>query len=85
MYAVITITNPGGDLTGPFNIYSDIDNYVSAFESNISLSDLLAGFATFNVPVGTEIIRVQTSFLLVDACNVFIDTNITTTTTTTTV
>lgn len=58
-YALITISNPGADVIGPFNIYSDVDGYTSAFESNITLAALLAGFATNNVPVGTTQIRIQ--------------------------
>lgn len=57
MYLYITITDPG-DATGPFNIYSNVDGYVSAFETNVSLADLLAGFPTNNVPDGTVEIRV---------------------------
>ena len=60
MYAVITITNPGAEI-GPFNLYSDADGYISAFETDVSLSDLLAGFATDQVPVGTTQIRVQSN------------------------
>lgn len=60
MYAVITITNPGSDI-GPFNLYSDVDNYVSAFETDIPLASLLAGFAIDSVPDGTTQIRVQSN------------------------
>lgn len=58
MYVYITISNAGTDV-GPFNLYSNVDGYVSAFETNISLATLEAGFFTDNVPDGTLEIRVQ--------------------------
>lgn len=80
MYAFITITSPGVDI-GPFNIYSDVDGFISAFEINVDLADLLVGFATSNVPDGTTIIRVMSGTFV---CYNYVDTYITTTTTTTT-
>jgi len=58
MNVVITLTTAGTD-TGPFNIYSDVDGYISAFEVNISRASLLAGFPSSNAPNGTNIIKVQ--------------------------
>ena len=58
MNIVITLTTTGID-TGPFNIYSDVDGYTSAFDTNIDKTTLLAGFATSNVPAGTTEVRVQ--------------------------
>ena len=65
MNLVITLTSAGTD-TGPFNIYSDVDGYLSAFDTNIDRATLLAGFATSNVPDGTVEIRVKS---VNDLCN----------------
>jgi len=72
MNLYIKLTLAGND-TGPFNIYSDVDNFNGAFEGNISKSDLLFGFATNNAPNGTEIIRVRSINKL---CSNFVDTRI---------
>lgn len=58
MYAFITISNVGSD-AGPFNLYSDVDGFVSAFETDITTAQLEAGFFTDNVPDGTLEIRIQ--------------------------
>jgi len=61
MNVFLTITNAEVDQTGPFDIYSDVTNFNSAFESNISLAQLEAGFATDNVPDGTTEIKVKSN------------------------
>lgn len=58
MNAYITISNAGAD-TGPFNLYSDFDGFMSAFDTNIPKTILEAGYATISVPDGTTMIRVQ--------------------------
>lgn len=60
MYAYITISNVGAD-AGPFNLYSDLDSYTSAFESNVPKSFLEAGYASNLVPDGTLVIRIQSA------------------------
>jgi len=65
MNLIITLTTAGTD-TGPFNIYSNVDNYLSAFDTDIDKATLLAGFATSNVPDGTVEIRVKS---VNDLCN----------------
>jgi len=81
----ITLTTAGTD-TGPFNLYSNVDGFVSAFETGVSKAALLAGYTSAIVPNGTTIIRVMSANPL---CTNFIDIVIggecTTTTTTTTV
>lgn len=57
MNLYITLTTAGVD-TGPFNIYSNVDGYLSAFETNISRATLLAGFSSSNAPEGTTEIKV---------------------------
>lgn len=58
MIVIITLTTAGTD-TGPFNLYSDVDGFVSAFETGVSKASLLAGYLTSSVPNGTTIIRVM--------------------------
>jgi hypothetical protein len=82
MEATITITNAGTDV-GPFNLYSDVDGYVSAFAFNVPLADLEAGYVATNIPDGTTMVRVQ-SFNL-QCTNYQTEPMPTTTTTTTTV
>jgi hypothetical protein len=43
MNVTITLINPGVD-TGPFNIYTNADNYVVAIATNIAKSALVAGY-----------------------------------------
>ena len=76
----VTLTT-AGDNTGPFNLYSNIDGFVSPFATNVSKAELLAGYPCANVPDGTIIIRVKSSN---SKCNNYEDIVITTTTTTTT-
>lgn len=79
MTVLITLTIAGTD-TGPFDLYSDVDGFVSAFETGVSKSALLAGYSSSLVPNGTTVIRIKSS----GVCTNFIDVTVTTTTTTTT-
>jgi hypothetical protein len=83
MTVTITLTLAGSD-TGPFNLYSDVDGYVSAFETGVSKAALLAGYTSTLVPNGTTIIRVMSNS---EFCTNYIDIPVvpcpTTTTTTT--
>lgn len=47
-----------GTNTGPFNIYSDIDGFVTPFESNISKTKILQGFTSVLVPDDTSMIKI---------------------------
>jgi len=69
MYAYITISNVGAD-AGPFDLYSDVDGYTSAFETNIPKALLEAGYATSLVPAGTTIIKIQS---VNSECNNFVN------------
>jgi hypothetical protein len=69
MYAYITISNVGGD-AGPFDLYSNLDGYISAFETDVPKASLEAGYATANVPDGTTIIKIQSKN---DLCNNFVN------------
>jgi hypothetical protein len=79
----ITLTTPGGD-TGPFDLYSNADGYVSAFETGVSKSSLTSGYLSTLVPDGSTIVRVKST----GTCTNYIDITIsgapTTTTSTTT-
>jgi hypothetical protein len=82
MTILLTLTTAGTD-TGPFNLFSNVDGYVTAFETGVSRSALLAGYTTSLATVGTTTVRIKSNGL----CTNFIDvvlTGSTTTTTTTT-
>lgn len=64
MTVTITLTLAGSD-TGPFNLYSNVDGYTSAFQTNVSRTVLVAGLTTGTVPDGTTEILVES----VGACN----------------
>lgn len=79
MNVLITLTTAGAD-TGPFNLYSNVDNYTTAFETNISRGILEAGYTSLYVPSGTTSIRVKS----VGVCTNYVDIGINVPTTTTT-
>lgn len=79
MNVLITLTTAGAD-TGPFNLYSNVDNYTTAFETNISRGILEAGYTSLYVPTGTTSIRVKS----VGVCTNYVDIGINVPTTTTT-
>jgi len=57
MTTLITLTNVGID-AGPFNLYSNADDYDQPFDTDISAEDLIAGYTTSFVPNDATIIRV---------------------------
>jgi hypothetical protein len=77
MTVLITLTVAGSD-SGPFNLYSNLDGYTSAFETGVPKASLLAGYASALVPDFTTIIRIQS----VGNCTNYIDIPLYTTTTT---
>ena len=80
MTVLITLTTAGTD-SGPFNLYSNLDGYASAFEVGVSKSALLAGYSSALVPDYTTTVRV----LSTGVCMNYIDIVIGTTTTTTSI
>jgi hypothetical protein len=74
----VTITSAGAD-TGPFNLYSNVDGFISAFDTNVDKATLVAGYST-TAPVGTTTVRI----ISIGECTNYIDVIVTTTTTTTT-
>jgi hypothetical protein len=79
MNILLTLTTAGTD-TGPFSLYSNVDGYVTAFETGVSKAALLAGYLTTVAPVGTTTVRIKSTGL----CTNYIDVVLTTPTTTTT-
>jgi hypothetical protein len=78
MFIYITLTSAGAD-SGPFNLYSNVDGYVSAFATNVPKATLLAGYAV-TAPAGTTTVRIISN----GVCTNFIDVPVSITTTTTT-
>jgi hypothetical protein len=76
---LITLTLAGTD-TGPFDLYSDVDGYVSAFETGVPKASLVGGYVSVLVPDGATVIRVKST----GVCSNYIDLAISGTTTTTT-
>jgi hypothetical protein len=60
MTVTITLTLAGSD-TGPFNLYSNVDGYASAFQTNVPRGTLEAGLTTATVPDGTTEILVKST------------------------
>jgi hypothetical protein len=82
MNVKITLTTAGTD-TGPFNLYSNTDSYVTAFQTNIAKSLLVAGYTSTVVPAGTTTVRVKSTGTCTTYVDLFITGSGTTTTTTT--
>lgn len=76
---IVTLTSAGSD-SGPFNLYSNIDGYTTAFAFSVSKSALLAGYTSVVVPDLTTSIRIMS----VGTCTNYIDVNVSGITTTTT-
>lgn len=81
MTVFITLTSAGTD-SGPFNLYSNLDGYLTPFETGVSKSALLAGHSSALVPDYTATIRIESTSTL---CTNHIDVPVATTTTTTTI
>ena len=79
MTVLITLTVAGTD-SGPFNLFSNIDGFTSAFETGVSKAALLAGYSSALVPDYTTVIRV----LSTGDCTNYIDITLDAPTTTTT-
>jgi len=82
MTVLITLTFAGTD-SGPFNLFSNLDGYTSAFESGVSKASLLTGYPSALVPDYTTIIRVKSDGDCVNYIDIVLD-EVTTTTTSTT-
>jgi len=83
MNVKITLTTAGTD-TGPFNLYSNTDSYVTAFQTGIAKSLLVAGYTSTVVPAGTNTIRVKSTGTCTNFVDLYVAGTPTTTTTSTT-
>lgn len=81
MTVLITLTVAGAD-SGPFNLFSNLDGYTSAFAVGISKAALLAGYSSSVVPDGTTIVRVVSIGDCTNYIDIVLSSLITTTTTT---
>lgn len=72
MLVTITLTTAGSD-TGPFDLYTDLDNYITPFDTSVSKSELEEGYLTLAVPNGSTIIRVQSIGLCTNYVDLEID------------
>lgn len=79
MTVLVTLTLAGTD-TGPFNLYSNVDGYVSAIATGVSKAALQAGYSLTGVPDNATIIRAQST----GVCTNFLDMSLSGGTTTTT-
>lgn len=81
MDIIVKLTTAGTNIGPTFNLYSNVDNYVNPFVTNVSKASLLSGYYTNLAPTNTTSVRVKS--MGVDCTN-FVTVNITPTTTTTT-
>jgi hypothetical protein len=80
MTVLITLTTAGTN-SGPFNLYSNLDGYTSAFETGVSRSALLAGYPSALVPDYTTTVRVISTGVCVNYVDIAVEAIPTTTTT----
>jgi hypothetical protein len=69
MTALLSILTAGED-TGPFDIYSNVDGFISAFEANVPKASLLSGYPSANIPNGTLIILFKSKGLCTNSISV---------------
>lgn len=81
MTVLITLTTAGAD-SGPFDLYSDLDGYVSAFESGVDKALLESGYASALVPDYTTTIRVKSNGVCTNYVDIVINSSTTTSSTT---
>ncbi len=82
MTVLITLTVAGTD-SGPFNLYSNLDGFTSAFETGVSKAALLSGYSSALVPDYTTVIRVLSTGDCTNYIDIVLDAPPTTSTTTT--
>jgi hypothetical protein len=83
MTVLITLTLAGANV-GPFNLYSNVDGFTTAFELGVSKAALLSGYSSSLVPDYTTTIRLVSTGECTNYFDILIDLFPTTTTTTTT-
>ena len=83
MTVLITLTSAGTD-TSTFDLYSNLDGFVTPFETGVIRASLLAGYSSTLVPDYTNVIKIQSLGGCVDYINVTLENTTTTTTSTST-
>ena len=83
MTILITLTTIGTDCS-LFDIYSNVDGFLSAFETDVPKASLSAGFSSANAPDGTTIIRVKAKGVCTNYKDITLPAITTTTTTSST-
>lgn len=71
MIVLLTLTTAGAD-SGPYNLYSDVDGYTTAFETAIDKTFLLAGYASSNAPAFTTIVKITSTGSCTNSINVIL-------------
>lgn len=69
MIVKITLTTAGID-TGPFNIFSDADNFATPIVTGVSKSSLIAGYDVVNTPDAATIMRVTSTGTCTNSINI---------------
>ena len=70
MEALLTLTVAGNN-TGPFKLYSDVDEFATPFETGV-LKDDLVGYTTALIPDYTTVVRIENDTAL-SICTNFVD------------
>jgi len=78
MTVLITLTTASAN-TGPFDLYSNLNDFTTPFETGVAKASLLSGYSSALVPDYTTIIRVKSE----GDCLNYIDINLEETTTST--
>jgi hypothetical protein len=60
MSIFLQLTLVGEDVGNTFSLFSNADNYTTAFSTGVSKSSLLTGYTT-SAPTGTTVVRVQST------------------------
>lgn len=80
MTVQFTLTSAGLD-TGPFNLYSNLDGFITPFEVGVSKASLLAGYSSANVPDYTSVVRIQSAGTCANWIDIILENTTTSTTT----
>lgn len=81
MDIIVKLTTAGVNVGPTFDLYSNVNNYTTAFVTNVSKASLLSGYYTNLAPTNTTSVRVKSMGI---DCTNFVTVNVTPTTTTTT-
>lgn len=81
MDIIVKLTTAGVNIGPTFDLYSNVNNYATAFVTNVSKTSLLSGYYTNLAPTNTTSVRVKSMGI---DCTNFVTVTVTPTTTTTT-